>query len=85
MLCYNVFAIICNNAYLFKMRLQPYSIRLWSQVVWILLLIAFYIALNMQVFVLSMIEKAVVYVAIIALLGAYGLVVKKRMDMPHFL
>lgn len=80
MLCYNVFAIICNNAYLFKMRLQPYSIRLWSQVVWILLLIAFYIALNMQVFVLSMIEKAVVYVAIIALLGAYGLVVKKRMD-----
>jgi hypothetical protein len=34
----------------------------------------------MQVFVLSMIEKAVVYVAIIALLGAYGLVVKKRMD-----
>ena len=80
MLCYNIVAIICNNVYLFKMGLQPYSLRLWSQVVWILILIAFYIALNTQVFTLSMIEKAVVYVAIVAALGAYGFLVKKRMD-----
>ena len=80
MLCYNIVAIICNNVYLFKMGLRPYSLRLWSQVVWILALVAFYIALNMQVFTFSMIEKAVVYVAIVAVLGAYGLIVKKRMD-----
>ncbi|MBO7512138.1 MAG: hypothetical protein J6T54_04095, partial [Fibrobacter sp.] len=80
MLCYNVVAIICNNIYLLKMGLQPYSLRLLSQVLWILCLIAFYIAINMQVFTLSMLEKAVVYVVIILALGAYGLVVKKKMD-----
>ena len=80
MLCYNMAAIISNNVYLFKMGLRPYSLRLWSQVAWIIALIAFYIALNTQVIVLSFVEKAVVYVLIIAALGGYGLVVKKKMD-----
>ena len=34
----------------------------------------------MQVFTLSILEKAVVYVVILLALGAYGLVVKKKMD-----
>ena len=80
MLCYNVVAIICNNIYLLKMGLQPYSLRLLSQVGWIILLVAFYIALNMQVFTLSFAEKAIAYVVIILALGGYGLAVKKRMD-----
>ena len=80
MLSYNIFAVICNNIYLFKMGLQPYSLRLLSQVFWILFLIAFYIAINMQVFTLSILEKAIVYVVILLALGAYGLVVKKKMD-----
>lgn len=80
MLCYNVVAIICNNVYLLKMGLQPYSLRLLSQVAWIVALIAFYMALNMQVIVLTFVQKAVAYVLIIAALGAYGLVVKKKME-----
>ena len=80
MLCYNIVAIISNNVYLLKMGLQPYSLRLLSQVGWIIALIAFYIALNMQVFTLTLVEKAVVYVAIVAALLAYGLVVKKKME-----
>ena len=80
MLCYNIVAIICNNVYLFKMGLQPYSIRLLSQAAWILILVAFYIAINTQVIVLTYVGKALVYVLILAVLGAYGLVVKKKMD-----
>jgi hypothetical protein len=80
MLCYNIVAIICNNIYLFKMGLQPYSIRLLSQVGWIIALIAFYIAINTQMITLSMLEKAGAYVVILLALGAYGLVVKKKMD-----
>jgi O-antigen/teichoic acid export membrane protein len=80
MLCYNIVAIICNNIYLLKMGLQPYSIRLLSQVGWIIALIAFYIAINMQVITLSMLQKAGIYVLILLALGAYGLVVKKKMD-----
>ena len=80
MLCYNVVAIICNNIYLLKMGLQPYSLRLLSQVGWIIALVAFYIAINTQVIVLSMPQKAGVYVLILLALGAYGLVVKKKMD-----
>jgi O-antigen/teichoic acid export membrane protein len=80
MLCYNLVAIICNNVYLFKMGLQPYSLRLLSQALWILFLVGFYIAINTQVIVLSMPQKAGVYVLILLALGAYGLVVKKKMD-----
>jgi O-antigen/teichoic acid export membrane protein len=80
MLCYNVVAIICNNVYLFKMGLQPYSLRLLSQALWILFLVGFYIAINMQLFTLSLAEKVIAYVVILAALGAYGLVAKKKMD-----
>jgi hypothetical protein len=62
------------------MGLQPYSLRLLSQALWILFLVGFYIAINTQVIVLSMPQKAGVYVLILLALGAYGLVVKKKMD-----
>ena len=62
------------------MGLQPYSLRLLSQVGWIIALVAFYIAINTQVITLSMLEKAIAYVVILLALGAYGLAVKKRMD-----
>jgi hypothetical protein len=62
------------------MGLQPYSLRLLSQALWILFLVGFYIAINMQLFTLSLTEKVIAYVVILAALGAYGLVAKKKMD-----
>jgi O-antigen/teichoic acid export membrane protein len=80
MLTYNIVAIICNNIYLFKMGLRPYSIRLLPQVAWIVGLIAFYIVINMDFFTLELWQKAVVYVVVLALLGLYWMVAKKKLD-----
>ena len=80
MLCYNIFAIVLNNGYLIKMGLWPYSSKLISQVVWILILIAFYIMLNMQVFTLTLLEKVFAYVGILAILGIYWKIMKKRIE-----
>ena len=80
MLCYNIFAIVLNNGYLIKMGLWPYSSKLISQVVWILILIVFYIMLNMQVFTLTLLEKVFVYVGVLAVLGIYWKIMKKRIE-----
>ena len=62
------------------MGLRPYSARLISQAVWIVGLIAFYIVINMDIFILELWQKAVVYVVILALLGLYWMVAKKKLD-----
>lgn len=80
MLLYNVVAIVWNNVYLLRLGLRVYSSKLVSQVAWILFLIAFYILLNMQVLVLTLAEKIIVYVVILAALGLYWMVMKKRME-----
>ncbi len=80
MLTYNIVAIVCNNIYLFKLDLQPYSLRLLPQALWIVGLIAFYIVLNMGIFTLVFWQKAVVYVIILGLLGLYWKIAKKKLD-----
>lgn len=80
MLCHNLVAIACNNIYLFKRGLWPYSSKLITQVFWILGLVAFYIVLNMNFFTLSMVEKIVVYVVVLILLGIYWKLQKGRLE-----
>ena len=80
MLSYNLVAIVCNNVYLFKMGLWPYSSKLISQIVWILGLVAFYIVINTKFPNLGLLTKAIVYVVILALLGVYWLIQKKKLE-----
>ena len=80
MLGYNVVAIICNNIYLLKMGYRPYSIRLVSQVVWIIGLITFYVMINVKQPDFSLVEKGGIYLGVLALLGIYWKIVKKKMD-----
>ena len=78
MLCQQGVAIICNNIYLIMMGYRPYSIKLVSQALWIVGLIAFYIVVNMGVFSMVMWQKIVVYLVIVALLLLYWKIVKKH-------
>lgn len=80
MLLYNVVAIVWNNVYLLKLGLKVYSSKLVSQAIWIVALIVFYILLNTQVLVLGMVEKCVAYAIILAALGLYWKVMKKKME-----
>ncbi len=80
MLLYNVVAIIWNNVYLLKLGLRVYSSKLISQAIWIFVLIAFYILLNMQVFTLNYVEKGIAYAVVLAALGVYWKVMKKKME-----
>lgn len=80
MLLYNVVAIVWNNIYVFKLGLRPYSSKLVSQALWIVALIVFYILLNAQVIVLDMVEKCVFYGVVLAVLGLYWKVMKKKME-----
>ena len=80
MLTYNIVAIVCNNIYVFKLELQPYSIRLLPQALWIMGLIAFYIVINKGSFTLEFWQKAVAYVVILGLLGLYWKIAKKKLD-----
>ena len=80
MLCYNLVAIVCNNIYLFKMGLWPYSSKLISQIVWIVGLIAFYIVINAKFTDLDLITKALVYAVVLAMLGIYWIVQKKKIE-----
>ena len=80
MLTYNIVAIICNNIYLFKMGLRPYSIRLLPQVAWIMGWIAFYIVINIGIFTLDLWHKVGAYAVVLVLLGLYWMVAKKKLD-----
>ena len=77
MLCYNVVAMIWNNVYLAKMGLWPYSSKLINRFVWICVLIACYVVLNLQIVELNLWQKAVAYLVALAALGIQWLYDKK--------
>ena len=77
MLCYNVVAMIWNNVYLAKMGLWPYSSKLINRFVWICVLIACYVVLNLQIVELNLWQKAVAYLVALAALGLQWLYDKK--------
>lgn len=77
MLCYNVIAMIWNNVYLAKLKLWPYSKKLWNRQLWICILIACYIALNIGEFSLELWQRAIAYFIALAALGLQWLYEKR--------
>lgn len=80
MFLYNLVAMVWNNVYLARLKLWPYSLKLWSQLVWMFALIGFYVLINMQIFTLTRIEKIGVYVLILGALGLQYKMQKKRLE-----
>ena len=80
MLIHNMVGMIWNNAYLAHLKLWPYSIKLISQIIWMLGLIGFYILLNMGLFTLNLPQKIVAYLVILVALGVQFLTQKKRLE-----
>ncbi len=83
MLIYNMVAMVWNNVYLFYLKLWPYSMKLWSQIVWMFGLIGFYILLNMHFFTLTLVQKAGLYLVILAALGVQFKMQKKRLESDN--
>jgi len=78
MLIYGIVSSVYCNWYLLKRKLQPYSRKLWVEVLWIVLLLALYILINTQAVTLTMIGKIVVYVCVLLALGAQFLFYKRK-------
>ena len=78
MLIYGIVSSVYCNAYLLKRSLQPYSSKLWIDIVWMVLLLALYILINAQVVTLTMVGKIAVYVCVLLLLGAQFLFYKRK-------
>jgi O-antigen/teichoic acid export membrane protein len=77
MLSSTLFSAIVNNGYLYKMGFRLYSSKLISQVLWIVALVAFYIAVNTGKLPMVLWQKIVAYLVIVGLLGLYWKLVKK--------
>ena len=78
MLIYGIVSSVYCNVYLLKRNLQPYSSKLWIDIVWMVLLLTLYILINAQVVTLTMVGKIVVYVCVLLLLGAQFLFYKRK-------
>lgn len=68
-LSYNVVSMIWNNVYLWKLKLWPYSLKLWTQLMWMAVLLAVYFVVNLGVVSLNIWQKIVLYLVILAALG----------------
>ncbi len=78
MLIYGIVSSVYCNVYLLMRKLQPYSSKLWIDIVWMVLLLALYILINAQVVAFTMVGKIVVYVCVLLLLGAQFLFYKRK-------
>ena len=78
MLLYGIVSSVYCNVYLLKRKLQPYSSKLWAEIVWMVLLIALYVLINAQLITLTMVGKIVVYVCVLLALGAQFLFYKRK-------
>jgi hypothetical protein len=78
MLIYGIVSSVYCNVYLLKRNLQPYSSKLWIDIVWMVLLLTLYILINAQVVTLTMVGKIVVYVCVLLALGAQFLFYKRK-------
>ena len=78
MLLYGIVSSVYCNVYLLKRNLQPYSGKLWAEIVWMVLLIALYVLINAQLITLTMVGKIVVYVCVLLALGAQFLFYKRK-------
>ena len=78
MLIYGIVSSVYCNWYLLKRKLQPYSRKLWAEIVWMVLLLALYVLINAHVVTLTMVGKIVVYVCVLLALGAQFLFYKRK-------
>ena len=78
MLIYGIVSSVYCNVYLLKRKLQPYSKKLWPELVWIALLLALYVLINAQLITLTMVGKVVVYLSVLLVLGAQFLFYKRK-------
>ena len=78
MLLYGIVSSVYCNVYLLKRNLQPYSGKLWAEIVWMVLLIALYVLINAQIVTLTMVGKIVLYVCVLLALGAQFLFYKRK-------
>ena len=78
MLLYGIVSSVYCNVYLLKRKLQPYSGKLWAEIVWMVLLLALYVLINAQVVSLTMVGKIVLYVCVLLALGAQFLFYKRK-------
>lgn len=78
MLLYGIVSSVYCNWYLLKRKLQPYSSKLWIDIVWMVLLLVLYILINAQVVSFTMVGKIVVYACVLLLLGAQFLFYKRK-------
>jgi len=77
-LIYGIVSAICYNAYLFKMKLYPYSFKLWVEWVWIMLLILLYVILNFWNINLDLWQKITFYIGILLVLGVQFVFYKRK-------
>lgn len=77
MLIYNLVSMIWNNIYLLKLGLWPYSLKLWTQIFWMAILIALYVLLNIGVITPNMWQKGLIYLVVLIFLGIQFLLQRK--------
>lgn len=78
MLSYNLISMIWNNAYLAKLGLWPYSMKLWTQLAWMAALLALYIAMNSGWLSMDIPQKVILYSVVMVALGLQWMLQKRR-------
>jgi len=77
-LIYGIISAVCYNAYLFKIKLHPYSLKLWVEWVWIILLLLLYVVLNFWHINLDLWQKIIFYAIILLVLGTQFVFYKRK-------
>ena len=78
MLIYGIASAICYNVYLLRSKMQPYSYKLWIELVWISLLLGLYVVIHEQNVCLEMWQKISMYAVIVVAVGAQYLFYKRK-------
>lgn len=68
-LSYNIVSMVWNNYYLAKMGLWPYSLKLWVQLFWMVILLLLYIVLNIGMITPNLWQKIILYLVVLAIFG----------------
>jgi O-antigen/teichoic acid export membrane protein len=78
MLIYGIGSAVCYNVFLFRRGIRPYSLKLWPELVWMALLLLLYVLLYSETVVFSMLQKILLYVGILVVLGLQYLFYKRK-------
>jgi len=73
-----IVAALCWNVFLFKMKLYPYSFKLWVEWIWIILLLLLFVILNFWNINLDLQQKVILYAGILFILGVQFVFYKRK-------